>query len=213
LESFIIWRFYRKTMKNKKNSNKGFVVGIVICVVLVGAVLLAVYLNENKKIEKLDTSEMILKIHKDFGIEIPNNWNEYVPKIDATKGAMYVYVPSNQNVTYVASEKVIITIAYFPEGNSPNLNDMLNQGLNVTKKAIPDLEMTEGPTDFTMGGMSGIKMKFTGTSNKEKLEFTQISVKNPKNVYTISYHCPFEECNYYDVFDNIVETFALKNSQ
>lgn len=182
-----------------------WILWIFVGIVIIGSGIAVYYLN---KVDVPETFNMTLTINKDFGIERPDEWEVYTPNIDKTKGAMYLYAPKNTNVSDVYAEKILVSVAYFPEGNSPDIYDVLEDGMKSSQKRISDLRYASGPAETEINGLSGLSMELLGSINGKELKFENVIVKSPTRVYSLTHQCVASKCKYDDLFDQMIKSFV-----
>jgi len=140
-------------------------------------------------------------IHKDFKAIMKADWKELeVPP------STFVYLPPNTAEEDVNAE--YISIVSTPLGDSQwTLDSLLEQGIENSKKLIPDFELTNSWTDSTPLIQPAKRITFTGTQDGVKRNNVQVfGIKN-NVLYGLTYSCPIEICSYYPIFNVLVESF------
>lgn len=158
--------------------------------------------DTNSNLEEINDyiGESTTTIHKDFRAVIKNDWKEYeIPP------SIYFYLPSGVSQEDVNAE--VISVAVTPLGeNQYNLDSLLEQGIENSKKILPDFELIE-TKDWSNEHFTGKKIKFTGTSEEVKRSSLQVFGIELNNLYAITYSCPVNNCNSYGVYNSFVESF------
>ena len=141
-------------------------------------------------------------IHKDFRAVIQADWQELeIPP------ATYIYFPSNTSQEDVEAEVISVVVSPLGE-NSQSLEELTQLGIENSKKIMPDFELIEN-MNVNKGELTGKRLKFTGTSEGVKRNFVQFAGIQYNKLYALTYSCPINKCNYYELFNNFVETIEL----
>lgn len=193
----------------KKSAILG-IVAIIIIVLISGFI----FLNKPKNDATQNLSDSVqsdgknnimedtkTSIHKDFRAIIKSDWQELeVPP------STFVYLPRNTDQEDVEAEVISVTTAFLGENNEFTLDQLLKQGVENSKKIIPDFELTE-TVIWEGSSLQGKKIKFTGTQESIKRESVQVFGIKYNILYAITYSCPIGKCNYHGIFNNLAETF------
>lgn len=139
-------------------------------------------------------------IHKDFKATISSGWNE-----TEISPSIFVYLPPGANPDDASTETIIITDSFFEENNL-TLDQLLEKGIENSKATMPDLEIIEN-SEWKNHFFSGKEIKFTGTQDGIKRQFTQIYGIKYNTLYSITYSCAENNCKYNYVFNNLTVSF------
>jgi hypothetical protein len=183
---------------------------IILVVVLVFGVFYFTHQNNNSN--PIDTNlnpeevndyvgESTTIIHKDFRAIINKEWQE-----SEIPTSTYFYLPPNIAQEDVNAEVISITIAFLGENNQYTLDSLLTQGIENSRKIMPDFELTE-TVDWKNDYFTGKKIKFTGISEGIKRNNHQVFGIMYNNLYVISYSCPISNCKSYGVYNSLLESF------
>lgn len=140
-------------------------------------------------------------MHRDFKAIMKDDWTETeIPP------STYVYLPPNTKEDDVNTEVISMVVQFLGEDNQYTLDELLEQGIENSKKIMPDFELTEN-IDGEKIDMPGKRIKFTGTQEGVKRNNVQVFGIKYNNLYAITYSCPVENCNSYAVYNTFVDTF------
>lgn len=192
----------------KKSAILGIVIGILVLVIL-GILILSPSnkVNENSDnnlAPEVDYSEEDITImHKDFRALIDSNWEEV--EGNNLGYIFYSYFPPNVNRESENVEFIFVSVGHVGEINY-TLDELLTAGIENSKTTMPDFNLTN---NIIKSGrfFSGKEIEFTGTSGGVMREFVQFFGLEYGNIYTITYSCPLNNCNYYSVYDLVVNSF------
>jgi len=146
-------------------------------------------------------------IHKDFRAIILSDWQE----IEGVPPSTFVYLPPKVNQEDVEAEVISVATTFLGD-NKFTLDQLLEQGVEGSKKIIPDFELTE--TAIWKGSnLQGKKIKFIGTQERIRRKSIQVFGIKYNILYAITYSCPINNCNHEDVFDNLIESFEPVNPE
>lgn len=189
------------------------IIGLVVLVVI-SIFGVFYFLNQNNKngIANIDTNsnpeeindyigESTTLIHKDFKAIMNKEWPE-----SEIPPSTYFYLPPNTAQEDVNAEVISITVTPLGENNQYTLDSLLEQGIENSKKIMPDFELIE-TNDWKNDYISGKKIKFTGTSEEVKRSSLQVFGMEHNNLYAITYSCPVNNCNSYGVYNSLLESF------
>jgi len=142
------------------------------------------------------------KFHRTFSILMPTEWRE----IEYSN--MIFYLPPGSEAVDPISEKVQVIAAGLPKENRLPLKNILEDGIDDSKKLIPDLIMTK-EEEITLGNNYAVRMVFTGTIQGKKFENIQISTINKDIMLHIVYNCFEDNCKYSDIYNKMVDSFEI----
>lgn len=145
-------------------------------------------------------------MHKDFKTIIKDDWKEY-----EVMPEYFVYLPPEADINDTSSEyiSIVVTPLY---GQEISLNQLLETGINNTNQTIPDFELTES-IDGGNSYLDGKLIRFTGTQDGVKRNNVQVFGIKYDNIYTITYSCPVDNCNYYPIYNTLIDSFQPVNDQ
>ncbi|MBS3079531.1 hypothetical protein J4218_05405 [Candidatus Pacearchaeota archaeon] len=187
------------------------IIGLIILVIaLIAGVVY--FINQNKNSNPIDTNsnpeevndyvgESTTIIHKDFKAIIKNDWSE-----SEIPPSTYFYLPPDVAQEDVNAEVISIVVTPLGENNQYTLESLLEQGIENSKKIMPDFELIES-IDWNNDYFNCKKIKFTGTSEGVKRNSLQVFGIKYNNLYAITYSCPVNNCNSYGVYNSLVESF------
>ena len=190
---------------------KGIIIGVIVLVVIL--TLVAFYfINQNKDLNQIDSipnpeeandyvGESTTLIHKDFKAIMNKDWPE-----SEIPPSTYYYLPPNVAQEDVNAEVISIAVTPLGENNQYTLDNLLEQGIENSKKIMPDFELIE-TTDWNNEYFTGKKIKFTGTSEGVKRSSLQVFGMEHDNLYAITYSCPVDNCQSYGVYNSLLESF------
>jgi len=190
---------------------KGIIIGVIVLVVIL--TLVAFYfINQNKDLNQIDSipnpeeandyvGESTTLIHKDFKAIMNKDWPE-----SEIPPSTYYYLPPNVAQEDVNAEVISIAVTPLGENNQYTLDNLLEQGIENSKKIMPDFELIE-TTDWNNEYFTGKKIKFTGTSEGVKRSSLQVFGMEHNNLYAITYSCPVDNCQSYGVYNSLLESF------
>jgi len=192
---------------------KGFkIVGIiflVIILILIGLYIIGIYADQQKNnLNSPEKEDYIWNtkttIHKDFKAIVKEDWQEFEGSFE---GYLYfIYLPKGESKENIDAEFIFVSVGYLNESNNYTLNEFLEVGIEESRKTMPDLELIE-IVDKKGSYLDGKEIKFRGTSEKIKRSFIQFFGIGQSNIYTITYSCPLENCNFYDIYNAFVKSF------
>lgn len=190
---------------------KVILIGIIV-IIIIGMIGGFIFLNKpDDSTQNLSDSQsdgknnivgdMKTFIHKDFRAIILSGWQELeVPP------STFVYLPPNTNQEDVKAEVISVTTTFLGDNNDFTLDQLLEQGVENSKKIIPDFKLTE-TTVWDGSNLQGKEIKFTGTQEGIKRESVQFFGIKYNTLYAITYSCPVDNCNYHNIFNNLAEGF------
>ncbi|OIO41628.1 hypothetical protein COX97_00915 [Candidatus Pacearchaeota archaeon CG_4_10_14_0_2_um_filter_05_32_18] len=158
-------------------------------------------LNSNPEEVNDYVGESTTTIHKDFRAIIKNDWQE-----SEIPPSTYFYLPPDVSQEDVNAEVISIAVTFLGENNQYILENLLEQGIENSKKIMPDFELTEN-IDWKNKNLIGKKIKFTGTSEGVKRNSLQVFGIEYNNLYAITYSCPIDNCNSYGIYNSLIENF------
>jgi hypothetical protein len=181
-------------------------------VIIVGLVVLIMFLvfgifyfiNLNKSSNPIDANsnpEEKTIMHKDFNTVIKSDWKEI-----EVSPSLYAYLPPNTSQEDINAEVISIAINFLGEDNKKGLNEIMEQGINISKLIVPDFELLEN-FDWENKFLKGRKIKFIVTQEGIKRENIQIAGIEYNNLYAVTYSCPMTNCNYNKVYKDLIESF------
>ncbi len=181
---------------------KGVMIGLIILGIVVVAVggFLIYDLNKNSFSDN-NLGETKTLIHKDFRAVISGEWKE-----SEVGSSTFLYLPLNTDSKDINAEFMLINSAYLGENNNFTLDGLLEQGINASEQIMPDFELLEN-NEWSNGNLEGKEIKFAGTQEEVKREFTQVFGIKYNSIYSVTYSCPIENCNYYESYNSLVESF------
>ncbi|MDD5023352.1 MAG: hypothetical protein PHU63_04250, partial [Candidatus ainarchaeum sp.] len=109
-------------------------------------------------------------------------------------------------------EFIFVSVGYLGEENNYTLEEILDAGIENSKQTMPDLELINN-VDKEGNYFRGKEIKFTGTSEGIKRNFTQFFGIEYNNIYSITYSCPIDECDYYPIYESFVMSFEPVESE
>lgn len=188
------------------------IVSIILIIVLFLGGIYFFNQNNKQKIANADTNsnpeevndyvgESTTIIHKDFKAIIKKDWQE-----SEIPPSTYFYLPHGVSEEDINAEVISIVITPLGENNQYTLESLLEQGIENSKKIMPDFELTES-TDWDNNYFIGKKIKFTGTSEEIKRSNLQVFGIKHNNLYAITYSCPINNCQSYGVYNSLTESF------
>lgn len=142
------------------------------------------------------------KVHRTFSILMPNEWKE------VEYGNMIFYLPPGSEAVDPISEKVQVIAVGLPKDDKLPLKEILEAGLDDSKKLVPDLIMIK-EEEVKIGSSYAVKMVFTGTILGKKFENTQISTINGGIMLHIIHNCFEENCRHLETYNKMVESLEL----
>ncbi|MFA5174555.1 MAG: hypothetical protein WC438_05235 [Candidatus Pacearchaeota archaeon] len=159
--------------------------------------------NTNTNPEEVNdyVGESTTIMRKDFRAIIKNDWQE-----SEIPPSTYFYLPPNTQEEDANAEVISIAVTPLGENNQYTLETLLEQGIENSKKIMPDFELTEN-IDWKNNNFAGKKIKFTGTSEGIKRNSVQVFGIEHDNLYAITYSCPIDNCNSYAVYNSLLESF------
>jgi len=196
---------------------KGIIIGVIVLVVIL--TLVAFYfINQNKDLNQIDSipnpeeandyvGESTTLIHKDFKAIMNKDWPE-----SEIPPSTYYYLPPNVAQEDVNAEVISIAVTPLGENNQYTLDNLLEQGIENSKKIMPDFELIE-TTDWNNEYFTGKKIKFTGTSEGVKRSSLQVFGMEHNNLYAITYSCPVDNCQSYGVYNSLLESFETVKAE
>ncbi len=161
-------------------------------------------INANPEDSTEYVGESTTIIHKDFKALIEKSWQE-IEDSSPTYSTL-TYYPKNTNLENKNVEIISILITFLGEEYEYTLQDLLDQGVENSKKIIFDFELVES-TDWENKNLVGKKIKFTGTQDGIKRNNTQVFGIKYNNLYVITYSCAIDNCNSYPVYNSLTESF------
>lgn len=191
---------------------RGTLIGGVIILVLVLVFGIFYFIQQNKPSNPIDTNlnpeevndyvgESTTIIHKDFRAIINKEWQE-----SEIPPSTYFYLSPNVAQEDVNAEVISIITTFLGENNQYTLDSLLTQGIENSKKIMPDFELIES-IDWENNHFTGKKIKFMGTSEKIKRNNHQVFGIMYNNLYVVAYSCPISNCNSYGVYNSLLESF------
>jgi hypothetical protein len=184
-------------------------VAVFVLILVVGGFF---FLNKNNQSKSGDQSlaldaqgdyvgEQTTIIHKDFTTVIKSDWQKF-----ESSPSLYVYLPPDTAQDDVNAEVISIAVSFLGENNEVTLDELLEQGVENSKKIMPDFELTEN-IDSGKLNMPGKQIKFMGTQDGVKRENIQVFGIKYDILYSVTYSCPVGGCNYHAVYNGLVESF------
>jgi len=181
----------KKEVKKSGWKKTALIIGLTLLAVFI-VLLIIGFLQSNSNSKDYYT-------HDYFKVASIPGWTEIPSEIPSS----YSYIPNNA----YTSEGISITITLLPKNSEINLDSLFEQGVETTKKIMPDFQIIESPSEERFGNVNGKKVIFTGTSNNISLEFNQVYGIKFNVIYTITYVCPIEKCLYSEVFTSLKNSF------
>ncbi len=175
--------------------------GVIAAIILAGVILVVGGFLLFGKIspEGNNAGEIKTILHKDFRASINSDWEE----IEVS--GINLYLPQNTSQEDDRAEAIVI-ISTPLQGNNQTLDQILEQGIENSKIIMPDFELTEN-INYNNGKITGKEIKFTGTQQRIKRNGDQFfGIKN-NILYSVTYTCPSDSCNYDSVFRTVIESF------
>jgi hypothetical protein len=180
---------------------------VIVLILILGAVFLIMpgFKGDNSTFSTQNSNNFAGEdrtiIHKDFRAIIKADWKEYeVPP------SAFVYLPPNTDENDTRAEAITIYSGFLGEDNNYTLDSLLEQGLENSKKIIPLFQLTENTTG-NIKGFDSRKIEFTGIQEGIERNFVQVFGIKSNTLYSITYSCPVDNCNSYDVYNSVVESF------
>lgn len=193
-------------------------VNIMIIVFITVFVLLGIFyfIGSNQLESDLNSQEQndyvgetTTTIHKDFRAIINSDWEEFE---GSNLGYIfYTYLPPNEDKQSENAEFIFVSVGHIGEEINYTLEELLEAGIENSKATMPDLTLTNN-VDKEGKYFRGKEIKFTGTSEGVMREFVQFFGLEYGNIYTVTYSCPLNNCNYYPIYAVFVESFEPVNS-
>ncbi len=150
-----------------------------------------------------DLGNLITFSNKHFKLMLPDNWKEN--KITEN---MFVYMRDDvENL-----ESINIIVAHIGKDAAYDLKELLDQGIELNKKTMNDLKITQESSEILFGSIKGYKIQYTVIIENKKTEFNQIMAIGFDKLYTMTYNCYYKECDSHDVYEHIIKTFKPINS-
>lgn len=140
-------------------------------------------------------------MHKDFKAIIKKDWQE-----SEIPPSTYYYLPPGVSEEDANAEVISIMVQFLGENNQYSLEDLLKQGIENSKRIIPDFELIEN-IDGGKPNMPGKRIKFTGTQEGIKRSNIQVFGIRYDNLYSITYSCPVGNCSSHAIYNSLVESF------
>ncbi len=188
-------------------------VNIVIICFVVAFILLGIFyfISSNQKESNLNSQEqndyvgeMITSIHKDFRAIIKSDWVEME---GSNLGYIfYTYLPPSEDKQSENAEFIFVSVGHIEEEINYTLEELLEAGIENSRTTMPDLTLTNN-VEKEGKYFEGKEIQFTGTSEGFMREFVQFFGLKYGNIYTITYSCPLDNCNYYSTYNVFVESF------
>lgn len=176
----------------------------LLVISFIGGIFLFIQINNNSLSfdEQNDyIKEQTTIIHKDFKALIKSDWQEFeIPP------STYIYLLKGVKTSDKNAEAISINIVNLGADNQLTLEELLDQGIENSKKTMPDLEITEDIA-WSNEHLVGKKIKFTGTQEGIKRSNIQVFGIKYYNLYSMTYSCPIEGCNSYAIYDVLIESF------
>ena len=157
--------------------------------------------NSNPEEDHDYVGESTTIIHKDFKAIMNKDWPE-----SEIPPSTYFYLPPGVSEEDVNAEVISIAVTPLGENNQYTLENLLEQGIENSKKIMPDFNLIE-TTDWNNDYFTGKKIKFTGTSEGVKRSSLQVFGMEHNNLYAITYSCPVDNCQSYGVYNSLLESF------
>jgi putative hemolysin len=142
------------------------------------------------------------KFHRTFSVLMPENWAE------VEYSGMIFYLPPGSEAADPTSEKVEIIGAMTPQNDTVPLKEILEAGLDETRKVVPDVEVIR-EEETTLGGAKALKLTTTGTIMDKKFTNTQIGTLNNNVMQNIIHNCFEDNCVYSDIYYKMVDSFQI----
>lgn len=183
---------------------KRIIIFIVILSILIVAGVFLFLRNRSYNTPNYNEESKTL-IHKDFKATINADWQELeIPP------STYAYFPLNMSQEDVNAEVISVVITFLSENNQITLEELLEQGIEISKQIMPNFELIENISTDKLG-MPSRKIIFTGTQYDILRQNTQYFGIKYNNLYSVTYSCPINNCNYYNIYDKFIESFqAIK---
>lgn len=182
-----------KILLLRDKMKKGFILiwGIALTIILIVGVFLFFLGNSNSGDKTI--------MHKDFRALIQSDWQEF------EISSLFLYLPPNISLDDENAE--VISIAIAPWGdNQFSLDELLEQGIANSKQVMPDFEITE-EINAKINNLDGKRIKFIGTSEGVKRNYIQYFGIEYNKVYVLTYFCPIDNCNSYEIYNKVVKSF------
>ena len=192
---------------------KSFIIGVIALIIVLFIIGIYLIIKNNNPIN-VDTNinsnpeevtdyvgESTTVIHKDFKAIMKNDWSE-----SEIPPSTYFYLPLDVSPEDVNAEVISIAVIPLGENNQYTLDSLLEQGIENSKKIMPDFELIES-IDWNNKHFTGKKIKFTGTLEGVKRSSLQVFGIKYNNLYAITYSCPVANCNSYGVYNSLLESF------
>ena len=147
--------------------------------------------------------ETITIIHKDFKAIMKADWVENETSSSISSNIAYtppgvVYGDANGEYIYVAIGSL--------GGETYTLNELSNLLIEMSNESLPNFELISS-SDEEGKGIVGKEIKYTISSNGNKLNFVEFFGMKYNLLYTVTYICPVGNCNYYPVYNVFIESF------
>lgn len=144
------------------------------------------------------------RVHRTYSMIMPADWSEI------EYGNIIIYLPPGSEAADPISEKVQVIAVGFPKENRQPLKDILEAGIEDSKKLVPDLVMTK-EEDITVGNAYAVRMVFTGTIQGKKFENVQTTTVNKDIILHFIHNCFSENCNHPDIYSMMVDSVVLND--
>ncbi|MDD4352425.1 MAG: hypothetical protein PHU71_05655 [Candidatus Gracilibacteria bacterium] len=142
------------------------------------------------------------KEHHTFSIDMPADWRE------VEYGTQMIYLPEGSEAVDPLSEKVAVIVSFLPENNTLSLAEIMDAGIQDTKKLMPDLEINSTENNYAFGKIDdGIKLEMTSTIQNQTVSYTQINGMAFNRVYALVHSCIKGKCKYTDTYYDMVTSF------
>jgi hypothetical protein len=143
---------------------------------------------------------MQLADYGNFSVIKPIGW------LATENEGIYTFEPmanSSQTITFFASK--------VPKNMTADLQKLVELGLTSLHTKLPDLTVVSKAKPTTLGQFSAIEIQFTAIVDQDKMMFTQIFAKPKNRIYTLTYTCKADACNYFKEFYAIAKTMQIRS--
>lgn len=142
-------------------------------------------------------------IHKDFKAIMKEDW---VENDTSSSGSSYVaYTPPGVVYGDANGEYIYVAVGNLG-GETYTLDELLNLIVGMSNESLPNFELISS-SDEEGKGIVGKEIKYTMSSNGNKLNLIEFFGIKYNTLYTVTYICPVGNCNYYPVYNVFVESF------
>ncbi|MFO8016864.1 MAG: hypothetical protein R6U32_07225 [Candidatus Woesearchaeota archaeon] len=158
--------------------------------------------------DDLGAVETQTSLHRNFRLVRPADWSEF-----EAGPSSYLYTPQDSNPTDPFSEKITVVVSSLPEGSEVSYQQLIDQGIEASKEEMPDIKLIEETENISIGGREGRLARFRGTLKNSMMEFNQAFIMEGSRLYTLTYTCPEDSCDNYNVFNVMRNSMEIYDAE